>query len=195
MTCAARSPAPALLERIEGRGERGAQCWHDAEDERRQERERDREHDDPSVDVDRFGAGQGVARHRQQQLHRPVRQQQAERAADPRENKAFGDELPHHARGAGAECRADRDFALARSGAGQHQVGDVGAADQQHDADRTHQHEDHPAAAADHLVLERPRRQRQLGREASEDRRITFDQGLDEDAELGARLFNRDASR
>ena len=55
------------------------------------------------------------------------------------EQQALGQQLPHQARALRAERQADRDFAPALAGAREQQVGDVGAGDQQHDADDDHQ--------------------------------------------------------
>ena len=52
---------------------------------------------------------------------------------------ALGQHLPHQAPGIGAERATQRHLPLARGGAGEHQVGDVGAGDQQHQPDRSQQ--------------------------------------------------------
>ena len=59
----------------------------------------------------------------------------AECAADEREHKAFCQKLADDARAACAEGLADGELAGAGGGAGEQQVGDVGAGDEQHDAD------------------------------------------------------------
>ena len=56
-------------------------------------------------------------------------------AADGQE-QAFDDELPDDAGAAGAEGRADGDLLLPGGGAGQQQVGHVGAGDEKHEADQ-----------------------------------------------------------
>ena len=79
--------------------------------------------------------------------------QQAENAAEDSDQDAFGEELADEAGPAGAEGGADGDFFLASGGAGEQEVGDVGAGDEQHEADRAEQHE-HGAAdiAYDHFL-------------------------------------------
>ena len=77
-------------------------------------------------------------------------------------------------RRAGAERRPDRQLALARAGARQHQVRHVHAADEQHEADGAHQHQQHPAAAADDVVRVRRHRQRQLLRPLAHGRRVSL---------------------
>ena len=57
---------------------------------------------------------------------------------------------------AGAERRAHRELLLPRLGADQQQVGDVRARDEQHHADRAHQHPQHALDVADEVVLQRP---------------------------------------
>ena len=56
---------------------------------------------------------------------------------------------------AGAERAADRDLALARRAAREQQVGDVGARDQQHEADRAGQHEQRRPQIAGQLAVHR----------------------------------------
>ena len=58
-----------------------------------------------------------------------------------REQHAFGEQLADDAAAAGADGGADGDLARAAGGARQQQVGDVGAGDQQHAADRAQQDE------------------------------------------------------
>ena len=64
-----------------------------------------------------------------------------ERPAGDRQHQAFGEELAHDAPAPGAEGQPQGHLALARRGARQEQAGDVGAGDQQHDADDGHQHD------------------------------------------------------
>ena len=54
-----------------------------------------------------------------------------------------------------AERRADGDLALAAGGAHQQQVGDVGAGDEQHEADGAGEHEQRLADVADQHLADR----------------------------------------
>jgi hypothetical protein len=65
-----------------------------------------------------------------------------ERAADERQQQAFGEELPHQSSARRAERKTDGDFSLAHEPAGDQQVGDVGARDQKNQADHAHQHDE-----------------------------------------------------
>ena len=58
-------------------------------------------------------------------------------------------------RAAGAQRGAHRELAVPGLGSGQQQVGEVGAGNQQHEADRGLQHPDGAAGAADDLFLHR----------------------------------------
>jgi hypothetical protein len=59
---------------------------------------------------------------------------QPDRAADNRERQTFGEKLPNDARPIGAECRSDRQLACPYGCARQEQVCNVGATDEQHEA-------------------------------------------------------------
>jgi hypothetical protein len=68
----------------------------------------------------------------------------------------------------GAERGPHGDFAPAGRAAGQEQVGDVAAGDEQHDADRGQEHEQPRAVVADELIAERYDHERQIDRIARE---------------------------
>src|SRR3984893_18560598 len=53
-------------------------------------------------------------------------------AAKYEEQQALGEELTNQARSCGSQCLANRHLASSRAGASKQQVGDVDAADQQH---------------------------------------------------------------
>ena len=56
----------------------------------------------------------------------------------------------------GAERGAHGELRPPRIGPHEHEVRDVGARDQQHRADRAHEHPERAGDTADHVVLERP---------------------------------------
>ena len=66
-------------------------------------------------------------------------QRDAERAAGEGENKAFGEQLANDAGASRSESLADGEFAGARGGAGEQQVGDVGAGDEQYQCHDRHE--------------------------------------------------------
>jgi len=84
--------------------------------------------------------------------------QQAHRAAQHAEQGALGEELADQPAAAGAQREADGDLAAARQGAGQQQVGHVGAGDQQQQTDDGGHH-----AARQHQGAALALRQRRLG--------------------------------
>ena len=62
----------------------------------------------------------------------PVREHRARRGAGHGQQHALRHQLPHDASARRADGQPHRDLALARGGAGEHQVGQVGAGDEQH---------------------------------------------------------------
>jgi hypothetical protein len=62
-------------------------------------------------------------------------------AAHEREQEALGEQLTNDPAAAGTDRQTDRDLPFARRGSSEQEVGHVRAGDQQHQADRRHQHE------------------------------------------------------
>ena len=121
---------------------RGAeqQTAADAEDHREGEAERI----EAGLEADRERA---VRRHRSQRFGAPPRDQDADDRAEDAEQQVLGEHQPDHAAGPGAEREAHADFAIARAGAREHQVGGVAADREQHqqhhalqDAERGDEH-------------------------------------------------------
>ena len=71
------------------------------------------------------------------------------------EHHALGEELAHQPPALGAEAGAHRDLPPPPLGAGEHQVGDVGAGDEQHEADGAEQEQQRRARVAHHLLVQR----------------------------------------
>ncbi len=69
----------------------------------------------------------------------------AKRAADSCKRQTLGQELAEQLGAGCAERSANRDFFLACGAAGEQKIGDIGASDQQNEADRA---EKHPQRAA-----------------------------------------------
>ena len=79
----------------------------------------------------------------------------AERAAEERDDEAFGEELTHQAAASRAERGAHRQLAAARAAAREEQIGEVGARDQQHQRDARGQHHQRRPHSHRHLFHER----------------------------------------
>ena len=97
------------------------------------------------------------ARRRQglQEIRAPRRDQQAGGAADQAEQQAFGQHLAQQSAPPGAERRPNRQLALPRGRAGEQQVRDVGAGDQQDEAHRTEQDDQRPLDVTHDLLVHR----------------------------------------
>ena len=76
-------------------------------------------------------------------MHRPHGKQHSGNAAQNRKQNTFGEQLTDEPGTAGAERQPNSDFALARSGACQQQVGDVHHGDEQHKTYSAQQHPKH----------------------------------------------------
>src|SRR5579872_4906798 len=76
-------------------------------------------------------------------------------AAENAEQQAFGEELAREARARRTERSADGCFAKATAGAGHKEVGDVGAADQKHEANTSEKTEEGGFNFADRVGLKR----------------------------------------
>jgi hypothetical protein len=138
---AAGVAAAAFLQRLHEVGPREAKRGHETEQERGERGERDRVPDDRRIQAGHQAARQAVGRRRHQEAQPPLAGQQSERATGRPEQGGLGQELPHQPAAAGAQRDARRQLPLARGRAGQHQVRDVGAGDQQHQRHRGQQHQ------------------------------------------------------
>ena len=123
----------------------------DARDQRNGDREQQHDRDRARF---RPRSRQALRVRRQQRAQAAKAQHRAERAAGEREHDPLGQELPQQPPAPGAERRADRELALPRLGAGEHQVRQVGARDEQHEPHRALQHPERRAEAADEVVLQ-----------------------------------------
>jgi hypothetical protein len=75
----------------------------------------------------------------EQQPRQPDRNQQTRAATERRQHGALGQQLPHDAPPAGADREPDGNLPASCRRPRQQQIGDIGAGDQQHQADRSHQ--------------------------------------------------------
>ncbi len=102
----------------------------------------DRKRQYPHVHLDDDFAGERKLRqHQLDAVHRRVADDDPQHAAAEREDDILGEELPDQPPPAGAERRAHDHFPLAGHTASESQVGEVGAADQEHEAGGRHQHQ------------------------------------------------------
>ena len=108
----------------------------------------------PSIG-DLVGARHLVGEQRRAGAQRALGEQQAGGAAGEAEHQRFDEQLLQHAAAPGAERGADRDLLAAAERAREQQVADVGAGDQQHEADGGEQHHQRRADVADDVVLQR----------------------------------------
>ena len=89
-----------------------------------------------------------------QRGHAPKREGQSDSAAQESEDGAFGEELLSETFAAGAERGPERHFLLARGGAGEQEISDVGAGDEEHHDDRGEQREKRSANVGDGVLFE-----------------------------------------
>ena len=148
---------PGLLQRSGQAGRRRLERGHHPEDEAGHDRQAERERDHVAVDPHVVQPRNTGRLEPDQHVDAPDRQQQPETAADDAEDDAFGEELADEAAAGGAERAAHRHLAFARRRAREQQVGDVGAGDQQDEADGAEKHQHGLADVADHRLVERDR--------------------------------------
>ena len=143
---ALREPAAQVVaHQAHGRRHAEEQPGHDREPEREGER--------APVHADLVEPRDGPRLERLQRADAPHGEAEPQRAAGEREHHALGEQLADQPPPRGAERRADRHLALPRGDPREHQVGHVGAGDQQHQPDRAHEDEQRgPDLAHDALL-------------------------------------------
>ena len=99
--------------------------------------------------------GKVCGQQRDQRLDACHCERQPEGAADGGDEETFGEELPDDARTLRTERDAHGDLPLPRRCAREHEVGGVGAGDEQHHGDRGEQHQQQRPACADDVVVQR----------------------------------------
>ena len=113
-----------------------------------------------SVERDLVQARQPLRREREQDLQRAVRDQEPHEPTQQREQDVLDEHRARDAPRARAERGPHVELERAARAAHEQQVRDVGARDQEHDADHRHDDPQHVAHAADDVVLEPPQRRR-----------------------------------
>src|SRR5436309_4189250 len=151
---AAAEATRALLERVVEIGARRLQRRRQAEDQTGRERDDHRERKHGAVDADLLNVRQVEPAQRAKDAGAPEREQQPQRAAEQREQRAFGQQLADQAKPSGAESGADGDLALARRRARQQQVRGVGAGDEQNESDRTEENQKGKLHVRDHMLVQ-----------------------------------------
>ena len=89
-----------------------------------------------------------------QRLRAPPREENAEHATEKCEQDVFREQLHGEARRRGTEGGADGGVAFATGRAGELEIGDVGAGDEEHEADGAEQHPECRARLLGELLLQ-----------------------------------------
>ena len=131
-----------------------AQYRDGAEEQAGKHRENEGEGDGPAVEGNLAETRQFRGANRRQQAQPGVGYGHAGSSAEQAQRDALQQQLARDAPSAGTERGADGKLLLASIGADQQQVGDVGAGDQHHQADRGHDHPEHGVDAADDGVFQ-----------------------------------------
>ncbi len=161
-TVARRAPLAARgrAASAEGHGGADVQCCLErrdrAEHQRRCERDGHRESEHGQIERDLLQARQVARADGNEHLQSKVREAQAEHATGCAYDQALDEQLSGDSRRHCAERRAHGELLPPRIRSHEHEIRDVGASDEKHGADRTHEHPQHARYAADHVVLQRP---------------------------------------
>ena len=152
---AARPHATAAPQRVVEVGAAREEHRHEAEEEPGGERDRHRHGEDAPVDADGGGARKIERQEREDGARAPGGDEEPEPAAEEREEKALGEELPEEPLAPGAEGDADRELAGPAARAREEEVGHVGAGDEEDERDRAEEDEEERPHVSDHRVGER----------------------------------------
>ena len=181
--------AATLLQGVVGVGVREPPRRQDAGQKPGDDRDAEGEGEHGQVDTDVGHAGHLVAEEGDDETHAEAGEKQSERAAGDREHDGLGEDRPDDARAAGPEGRAHRDLLAPRDRAGENEVGDVGARDQEHEAHGPEQDEQRRPDVADEVLVEG----QDGGAPALVVRRVLRGQPGRDGVHLGPRRIQRDA--
>jgi hypothetical protein len=159
------APAERASARPQRGGERGGrvlQHGNGTEEGAGDDRHDEREEDNRAIDRDFAQTRKMRRRNRRQHMEAAVGEAEAEHAAERAERQALRHQLARDASRSRADRRADRQLLLARIGAHEQQVRDVRAGDEQHHADRAHQHPEDAPDIADEILLQRTQRRTKM---------------------------------
>ena len=130
---------PAALARLGGVVARRAQGRCEAEEQRRRDGHARGKAEDAHVEMRlQHHAFTRPGEKRNQERRAPPREQQSGPGSERHQDDAFGQQLAHHPGATRANREPHRHLVLPRGGAGEQQVGHIGAADEEHDADDRH---------------------------------------------------------
>ena len=138
--------------------------------------------------MDLFRARNIFRDERNQKIGPPDSENQSAEAADGGEEDAFREQLPNDPAAARAESGAERDLLLPDGGAGEKEVGDIRARDQEHAADRAEENVKPARDIADQILAQR----RGAGTEFGVRIRILSCECGGDRAQLGVGLPDRD---
>jgi hypothetical protein len=162
---------------------------HHAEHQAGADREDERERQRAPIESNLLQARHRARLERAQRVHAPHCDPEPEDAAGQRQQHALGEELPQQASPRGPERRANGHLALAVRHPDQHEVGHIGAGDEQDQRHRAEKDEQRRADLAHDPLLQSDQlhtpagiARRILGLEPSRDRRQLRPRGLDGDA-------------
>ena len=149
------APASSFLQDVVEIDARGAQGGQEAEDEAGGDGDDEGKRHHAQVDVHvaqqlREAGGDDEG----EEARAPEREHEAAAAPDEGQDEVLGQELPHEPAPAGSGGRAQGELLLPRRARGQQQVRDVGAGDEQDEADRAQQEREHVLGAAEEGLLD-----------------------------------------
>ena len=128
---------------------------HQAEQDAGSEGDRGGERQNVPIDLGPSDRGQIGRQHGRERVEAPGADEEPEYAAAHRKQQTLGEQLSNHSRTACTEGQSNGDLPPAAGPARKQQVRDVGAGDEEHEADRGQQHQQRRADVADDLLVER----------------------------------------
>ena len=132
---------------------------HEPEQQSRRNRQRQSEGRDGRVDADLGQARYPLRLETDERVHTPYGEQQSERASGGSENRALGQKLAHQSTASCPERAADGHLRFARRRAGEQEIRDVRARDEQHESHGAEQDEHRLPDVPDHGFVKRYRRE------------------------------------
>ncbi len=155
---AAQRPRPGLAQHLGGPDHRQLQRRQQARQQAAPHRRQQEEQHHARVHLDAVGARQGTRRERAKRMRARPREQQADAAGEERQCQTLGQHLPRQPRRPGAERRPQRELVAPLDRARQHQVGDVGARNQDHERDRPEEEPQRPLGRRADDAIDQPSR-------------------------------------
>ena len=131
---------------------------HQAEDDAGSQRTHDRCDENPRVERDRVVERQHIRRERPHTVENQPAEPKAEKSAGQGQHGTLDQQLPNHRWAAAAEGHARRNLPRAHAGPREQETGDVDARDQQHETDRSPQHQERLTHIGRLLLLLRQQR-------------------------------------